>query len=93
MLTLLTLADEIDNAMKDTNVNIRNISMNDVLSKVRESVASLGYAYAFAVDVVSTIITMQQRIMCRNKLMFDEDIEYARKVSDICRFVYNRETE
>lgn len=93
MLTLLTLADEIDNAMKDTNVNIRNISMNDVLGKVKNSVESLGYAYAFAVDVVDTIISMQQRIICRNKLMFDEDIEYAKKVSDICRFVYNRETE
>ena len=90
-LTLLTLADELDNAISDENVDNRLSNMNKVLKKVRASVASLGYAYGFAEDSVSKIIHMQNTERCRNKLMFNEDIEEARRISTICRGVYNRD--
>ena len=90
-LTLLTLADELDNAVSDENVDDRLSNMNKVLKKVRASVASLGYAYGFAGDSVSKIIHMQSIERCRNKLMFNEDIEEARRISTICRSVYNRD--
>ena len=90
-LTLLTLADELDNAISDENVDNRLSNMNKVLKKVRASVASLGYAYGFAEDSVSKIIQMQNTERCRNKLMFNEDIEEAKRVSSICRYVFNGE--
>lgn len=90
-LTLLTLADELDNAVSDDNVDNRLSNMNKVLKKVRDSVASLGYAYGFAEDSISKIIHMQSTERCRNKLMFNEDIEEARRISSICRSVYNRD--
>ena len=90
-LTLLTLADELDNAISDENVDNRLSNMNKVLKKVRASVASLGYAYGFAEDSVYKIIHMQSIKRCRNKLMFNEDIEEARRISSICRSVYNRD--
>ena len=90
-LTLLTLADELDNAVSDDNVDNRLSNMNKVLKKVRTSVTSLGYAYGFAEDSVSKIIHMQSIERCRNKIMFNEDIEEARRISTICRSVYNRD--
>ena len=90
-LTLITLADELDNAVSDENVDDRLSNMNKVLKKVRASVASLGYAYGFAGDSVSKIIHMQSIERCRNKLMFNEDIEEAKRISSICRSVYNRD--
>ena len=90
-LTLLILADELDNAVSDDNVDNRLSNMNKVLKKVRTSVTSLGYAYGFAEDSVSKIIHMQSIERCRNKLMFNEDIEEARRISTICRSVYNRD--
>lgn len=90
-LTLLTLADELDNAVSDDNVDNRLSNMNKVLKKVRDSVASLGYAYGFAEDSISKIIHMQSTERCRNKLMFNEDIEEAKRISSICRYVFNRE--
>lgn len=90
-LTLFTLADELDNAISDENVDNRLYNMNKVLKKVRASVASLGYAYGFAEDSVSKIIHMQNTERCRNKLMFNEDIEEAKRISSICRYVFNRE--
>ena len=90
-LTLLTLADELDNAVSDDNVDNRLSNMNKVLKKVRASVTSLGYAYGFAEDSVSKIIHMQNTERCRNKLMFNEDIEEAKRISSICRYVFNRE--
>lgn len=90
-LTLLTLADELDNAISDDNVDNRLSNMNKVLKKVRASVTSLGYAYGFAEDSVSKIIHMQSIEICRNKLTFNEDIEEAKRISSICRYVFNRE--
>ena len=92
LLTLLTLADAIDEAVKDTDVDIRLSNTEKVLTKVRNSVLSLGYAYDFAVESVSVIIKMQKDEQCRNKLMFNEDIEYAKRISSICRYVVNKES-
>lgn len=91
LLTLLTLADAIDEAVKDINVDIRLSNTEKILTRVRNSVSSLGYAYGFAEDSVSKIIHMQSIERCRNKLMFNEDIEEARRISTICRSVYNRD--
>ena len=90
-LTLLTLADEIEVAISDNNVDNRLANMNKVLKKVRSSISSLGYAYGFAEDSVSKIILMQHTKLCRDKLMFNEDIDAAKKIISICRYVFNRE--
>ena len=89
-LNLLTLADKLDEAVDDSDVDKRLSNMKKVLTSVKASVSPLGYAYSFAVDTVSKIIKMQQTERCRNKLMFNEDIEEARRISTICRSVYNR---
>lgn len=88
---LLTLADAIENAVADRNVENRLNNMKKVLTNVRNSVLSLGYTYGFAVDSVSRIIKMQQTERCINKLTFNEDIEEARRISTICRSVYNQD--
>ena len=90
-LNLLTLADAIENAVDDRNVENRLNNMKKVLTSVRDSVLSLGYTYGFAIDSVTKIIKMQQTERCINKLTFNEDIEEARRISTICRIVYNRD--
>lgn len=90
-LNLLTLADAIENAVDDRNVENRLNNMKKVLTSVMDSVLSLGYTYGFAIDSVTRIIKMQQTQRCINKLTFNEDIEEARRISTICRSVYNRD--
>lgn len=90
-LTLMTLADEIEKAISPIDITDRINNMNNVLRKVRSSIQSLGYAYGFAEDSVSKIISMQNTDICKNKLMFNEDIELAKKIISICRSIFNRE--
>lgn len=91
-MTLLELANSIDSAIDDTDVDKRHDNLQKVLSKVRYSVEELGYPYSFAVETLKEIIHMQETTRCREKVLFNEDIDAAKRISSICRYTFNNDT-
>lgn len=91
MLTLSTLADRIEEAVSNDDVDVRLANMEKLLKDIRNSIPSLGYAYGYAVDSISFIIHMEKCKRCRDKVLFNEDKLEALRLAYICRSIFNRE--